>query len=109
MLLFSPDRLSALWPGHWIGFEAPQSTPGEKRIRLFELDPKTKDVVWQDIDLQRWTFFRPVMRGVQRLANDNTLIRESLNGRPFAVTQRDVVWNYVCPMFYPVPRLSGSI
>lgn len=76
--------------------------------RAIELDPKTKDVVWQYIDPQRWTFFSPVMGGVQRLANGNTLICESLNGRVFEVTpEREIVWDYVCPMFHLVPVLHA--
>ena len=76
--------------------------------RAIELDPQTKEVVWQYIDPQRWTFFSPVMGGVQRLENGNTLICESLNGRVFEVTpDGDIVWDYICPAYHPVPVLRG--
>lgn len=76
--------------------------------RAIELDPQTKGMVWQYVDPQRWMFFSPVMGGVQRLENGNTLICESLNGRVFEVTpERDIVWDYVSPMFHPVPVLHG--
>ena len=48
------------------------------------------------------------MGGVQRLANGNTLICESLHGRVFEVTpEGEIVWDYVCPMYHPVPVLHG--
>lgn len=76
--------------------------------RALELDPESREVVWEYIDRQRWTFFSPVMGGVQRLANGNTLICEALHGRVFEVTaEGDIVWDYVCPKFHPVPVLHG--
>ena len=76
--------------------------------RAIELDPNTKETVWQYIAPQRWTFFSPVMGGVQRLANGSTLICESLNGRVFEVTpEGEIVWDYICPMYHPVPVLHG--
>jgi hypothetical protein len=76
--------------------------------RAIELDPKSGEVVWQYIDPQRWTFFTPVMGGVQRLTNGNTLLCESLNGRVFEVTpDREIIWDYICPTFQPVPVLQG--
>jgi len=77
--------------------------------RAIELDPKSGDVVWEYTDPQRWTFFTPVMGGVQRLANGNTLLCESINGRVFEVTHGgEIVWDYICPNFHPVPALRGS-
>jgi len=76
--------------------------------RAIELDPGTGETVWQYIDLQRWTFFTPFMGGVQRLANGNTLICESLNGRVFEATAAgEIVWDYICPWRRPVPVLKG--
>lgn len=77
--------------------------------RVLELDPATGDIVWEYMDPQRWTFFTPVMGGAQRLANGNTLITESINGRVFEVTPDcKIVWDYICPNFSPVPVLRGS-
>lgn len=77
--------------------------------RAVEVDPSTREAVWQYIDPQRWTFFSPVMGGVQRLENGNTLICESLQGRVFETTaEGEIVWDYVCPWFHPVPVLRGA-
>ncbi len=77
--------------------------------RAIELKPESGKVVWEYVDAQRWTFFSPVMGGVQRLANGNTMLCESLNGRVFEVTpQGDIVWDYICPKYRPVPVLHGD-
>ena len=69
--------------------------------RAMELDPKTKEIVWQYQDPRPWTFFTPVMGGVQRLENGNTLICEALSGRVFEVSPDDeMVWDYVAPMHF---------
>lgn len=76
--------------------------------RAIELDPETGEIVWQYIDPQRWTFFSPVMGGVQRLANGNTLICEALSGRVFEVDDAgEIVWDYIVPMEHPNPILHG--
>lgn len=77
--------------------------------RAIELNPETRETVWEYIDPQRWTFFSPVMGGVQRLGNGNTLICESLHGRVFEVTSDgEIVWDYTCPVHHPVPVLRGA-
>ena len=67
--------------------------------RVLELDPTTQRVVWSYagdadnlFDSDRWG-------SQQRLANGNTLIVESTNGRAFEVTPAgEVVWDYRNPM-----------
>ena len=67
--------------------------------RVLELDPTTQRVVWSYtgdadnlFDSDRWG-------AQQRLANGNTLIVESTNGRAFEVTPAgEVVWDYRSPM-----------
>lgn len=77
--------------------------------RALEIDPATGAIVWQFIDPQRWTFFSPVMSGVQRLANGNSLICEALSGRVFEVdAQGGIVWDYIAPMYHPNPVLHGD-
>ncbi len=55
------------------------------------------------------------MGGVQRLANGNTLVCESANGRIFEIEGQsgDVVWDYINPDFsasYPHAReLANSV
>ena len=76
--------------------------------RAIELDPKTGETVWQFMDPQRWTFFSPVMSGLQRLGNGNTLICEALSGRVFEVDgEGDIVWDYITPMYHPNPVVHG--
>lgn len=76
--------------------------------RALELDPRTGDIVWQYMDPQRWTFFSPVMSGIQRLGNGNSLICEAINGRVFEVDRDgDIVWDYVAPMYHPNPVVHG--
>ena len=69
--------------------------------RAIELDPKTGEIVWQFMDPRKWTFFSPIMGGVQRLENGNSLICEALSGRVFEVTPDDeIVWDYLTPMHH---------
>ena len=76
--------------------------------RALEIDPKSGDIVWQYIDPQRWTFFSPVMSGLQRLGNGNTLICEALTGRVFEVDpDGEIVWDYITPMYHPNPVVHG--
>lgn len=76
--------------------------------RALEIDPQSEEIVWQYRDPQRWTFFSPVMSGLQRLGNGNTLICEALSGRVFEVdAQGDIVWDYITPMYHPNPVLHG--
>jgi len=76
--------------------------------RAIELTPGSGEIAWEYVDPQRWTFFSPVMGGVQRLPNGNTLICEALNGRVFEVTpDHQMVWDYVCPKYHPVQVLHG--
>ncbi len=76
--------------------------------RAMELDPSTGDIIWFYRDPQKWTFFSPVMGGVQRLANGNTLICEATNGRIFEVTaDGDLVWDFINPYFLDIPIFEG--
>jgi hypothetical protein len=71
--------------------------------RAVEIDPRSGDIVWQYRAPQSWTFFSPIISGVQRLAGGNTLICEGMSGRVFEVTrQGDVAWDYVSPFFMPM-------
>lgn len=72
--------------------------------RAMELDPKTGEIVWFYRAPKRFSFFSPVMGGVQRLENSNTLICEAQFGRFFEVTHEgDVVWEFINPYFEEVP------
>ncbi|MDD9902484.1 MAG: aryl-sulfate sulfotransferase [Rhodospirillaceae bacterium] len=76
--------------------------------RALEIDPETGETVWDYVDPQKWTFFSPVMSGIQRLANGNSLICEALSGRVFEVDgDGEIVWDYIAPMHHPNPVLHG--
>jgi Arylsulfotransferase (ASST) len=70
--------------------------------RAIEIDPSTKEIVWEYRDRQMTCFFTPFMGSAQRLANGNTLLCESAFGRVFEVTRAgEVCWEYVNPHFAP--------
>ena len=73
--------------------------------KVLEINPKTKEVVWEYADEPWWDFYSPTVSGAQRLPNGNTLITEGTSGRMFQVTpDGQVVWEYVCPFFNINPR-----
>jgi hypothetical protein len=70
--------------------------------RVLEIDPTTKQIVWQytaeDSGLPPWTFFSSFVSNAQRLPNGNTLIIEGMQGRLFQVTLKgQVAWEYYSP------------
>lgn len=55
-------------------------------------------IVWNYVGNQFTPFFAPIISGVQRLPNGNTLIDQGTNGRVFEVTRnRRIVWTYINP------------
>lgn len=71
--------------------------------RAIEIDPHSGEIVWQYKAPQSWTFFSPIISGVQRLTGGNTLICEGMTGRVFEVTpQGELAWEYVSPFFMPM-------
>ena len=72
--------------------------------RVLEIDPITKDIVWQydgSCSGQTfWTFSSTFISSARRLPNGNTLICEGMHGRLFQVTREgEIVWEYVNPHF----------
>jgi Arylsulfotransferase (ASST) len=72
--------------------------------RVLEIDPTTKQIVWQytglDSDAPLWSFNSSFISSARRLPNGNTVIDEGMNGRIFQVTpQGEIVWEYVNPYF----------
>lgn len=77
-------------------------TPLNPFSRVVEIDPETRETVWEYRGRPTWTFFSPNISGAQRLASGNTLICEGQMGRVFEVTpDGDIVWEYVSPFFGP--------
>ncbi len=70
--------------------------------RVIELDPKTRQTVWEYRGRPSYTFFSPHISGAQRLASGNTLICEGQWGRIFEVTpEGEIVWEYISPFMGP--------
>lgn len=68
--------------------------PGGERSRVLELDPLSQRIVWRyEADL-----FSKTLGSCQRLANGNTLITESENGRALEVApDGSLVWEFRTP------------
>ena len=77
--------------------------------KIFEIDPKTNEIVWQYRSKPIWEFFSHFISGAQRLPNGNTLICEGMTGRLFEVTMDgETVWEYVVPFFADHPRHGNT-
>jgi len=84
-----------------------QSSPEHSRI--LEIDPNTKETVWQYKGQPAVTFFSPRVSGVHRMANGNTFICEGMHGRMFEVTQAgEMVWEYVSPFYNTIPQIGKT-
>lgn len=73
--------------------------------QVWEIDPRTNEVVWQYRSKDNpQSFFSPHIGGCQRLASGNTLVCEGAKGCVFEVTpDGDIVWEYICPTFSETP------
>lgn len=61
--------------------------------RLVEVDPATREIVWEYRGDPPESFWSWIRGGVQPLANGNLLVTESTRGRVFELTREgDVVW-----------------
>jgi hypothetical protein len=72
--------------------------PGEEWSRVIELNPLTREIVWQYRAEPPEAFISSSRGTVQRLPNGNTLIAASNQGRVFEVTaDQAVVFEYITP------------
>ncbi len=63
--------------------------------RVVEFKPSTLEIVWQYTGDEKDTLFSWGRASQQRLANGNTLINETNNGRIFEVTpKKEIVWEF---------------
>lgn len=77
--------------------------------RVWEIDPKTNDIVWEYAGDPPYTFDSTFISGMQRLSSGNTLICEGRWGRFFEVTpDKEIVWEYVSPYFQKNPPYAGG-
>ena len=78
--------------------------PGPAFSRVLELDPQSRETVWEYKGSPIFTFFSPLVSGAELQPNGNMLICEGNHGRLFEVSRDgDIVWEYVSP-FYNVRR-----
>lgn len=107
LAILDPDREEIVWArtGSWRRQHQPtfladgrlllfdNTGPGQGRSRVIELDPLSGEIVWQFGGTPEVDFFSKTLGSCQRLANGNTLITESENGRALEVTRDGrVVW-----------------
>jgi hypothetical protein len=93
--LFGPHEGHILENGHMLIFDNGTSETGS---RVIEINPISKEVVWEYKGKTAKDFFTSGRGGSQRLENGNTLITESGEGRAFEVTREgEIVWEYLTP------------
>lgn len=72
--------------------------PSRYWSRVIEVDPISRQIVWEYKAPEPTDFFTGARGGNQRLPNGNTLITESNKGRAFEVTpDGDMVWEFFVP------------
>lgn len=66
--------------------------------RVIELDPLTREIVWEYKAPEPTDFYTRARGSSQRLPNGNTLITNSGSGQVFEVTRSgDIVWEFLSP------------
>lgn len=70
----------------------------ETGSRIIEMNPDTREIVWEYFGVPANSFFSWFVSGCQRLESGNTMICEGVWGRIFEVTpERDIVWDFAQP------------
>ena len=109
--VIDPAQEAVVWAlsGLWLGQHQPTLLPDgnllvfdnkghDGRSKVVEIDPTTQRVVWEFADGPDTPFYSATCGTGQRLANGNTLITESDNGRVLEVTTDGaVVWEFRNP------------
>jgi hypothetical protein len=71
---------------------------GREWSRVVEVDPVTREIVWEYRAPDPESFYSAARGANQRLSNGNTLITESDSGRAFEVTpDGEIVWEFLNP------------
>ncbi len=71
---------------------------GRGYSRAIELNPVSREIVWEYKSDPPSSFYTASKGSVQRLPNGNTLLAESDRGRAFEVTpDGEIVWEFLCP------------
>ena len=75
-------------------------TPAQPRSRLLEINPETRETVWQYMGSPPWTLFSSFTSSVERLPNGGHLVAEGMWGRIFELSpDEEIVWEYISPHF----------
>ncbi|MFH1403496.1 MAG: arylsulfotransferase family protein, partial [Candidatus Altiarchaeota archaeon] len=68
--------------------------------RVIELNPITREIVWEYTGTPRESFFTDVVGRAQPLPNGNVLVTEGMKGHVFEITRdKEVVWDYWLPYY----------
>jgi hypothetical protein len=87
---------------HRVGDSLPET-------RVLEIDPRTKQILWQYQDQPPANLLSPPSSNAQRLWNGNTFISEGTSGRLFEVTtDGTIVWEFVNPFFGGPPNAQSN-
>ena len=69
---------------------------GRNWSRVVEVNPVTREIVWEYQAPEKYSFYSATRGANQRLANGNTLITESDRGRVFEITpEGEIVWEFL--------------
>ena len=95
--------------GNILLFANGSEQPTPEHSRILEIDPTSKEIVWQYKGQPPVTFYSPRVSGTCRLPNGNTFICEGQHGRLFEVTQSgEIVWEYISPFYNVDPRMGKT-
>jgi hypothetical protein len=93
--VMGPHDATPLRSGNFLIFD---NGLGRGWSRVIELDPRSREIVWEYKADPPEGFYTLARGSAQRLANGNTLIAESDKGRIFEVTPAgEIVWSFVNP------------
>jgi hypothetical protein len=96
--LFGAHTVSHLENGNYLIFDNGWQRPEGNRSRIVELDPKSKQIVWQYAPRSANSLYAPFQGSAQRLPNGNTLVASATQGHIFEVTaNRQIVWEFIVP------------
>lgn len=98
--VFGPHSAHQIDNGNFLIFDNGSERAEVQYSRAVEIDPKTKDVVWEYHSVSHSGFDSQRQGSVQRLPNGNTFICSANYGHLFEVTpKKEVVWEFVNPIF----------
>lgn len=93
--IFGPHDSTMLESGNILLFD---NGRGRRWSRVIELDPLTREIVWEYTAPRKKDFYTSTRGSSQRLPNGNTLITNSNSGQVFEVTREgEVVWEFFTP------------